>query len=271
MKTFTEYLKEGEKSWKQTSMSPAKAMKEYGKENVKVKKGGLRNGDDMVEVYVENYQDRYNAVASTANAIKVGKSNASMPQDAVRKVSGDSSYTHADNPFYQKKADDRKNDGLGKNAEIIKRMKPGADGKFVWGRDKLGEETKGCSDCEYMKDETDGEIDTCDECAAEERANARAKTNEAGGYYTKPVYDMIEQHGIEKVMHELLTALDADVIQDALSRMGEGLGEEATATCEDCGCTIGQPETGCECSNHDHANEDTDLLGINLLKRLAGI
>ena len=49
--------------------------------------------------------------------------------------------------------------------------------------------------------------------------------NEAGGHYTKPVYDMIEEHGIEKVMHELLTALDADVIQDAMSRMGEGLGE----------------------------------------------
>lgn len=37
----------------------------------------------------------------------------------------------------------------------------------------VDEATKGCSDCEYMKDETDGEIDTCDECAAEERAKAR--------------------------------------------------------------------------------------------------
>ena len=52
--------------------------------------------------------------------------------------------------------------------------------------------------------------------------------NEAGGYYTQPVYDMIEKHGIEKVMHELLTALDADVIQDAMSRMGEGLVKEAS-------------------------------------------
>lgn len=76
------------------------------------------------------------------------------------------------------------------------------------------EATKGCSDCEYMKDETDGEIDTCDECAAEERA----KTNEAGGYYTQPVYDMIEKHGYEKVMHELLTSLDADAIQSFLQR-----------------------------------------------------
>tara|TARA_R110002050_G_scaffold50688_3_gene117128 strand:+ start:3789 stop:4826 length:1038 start_codon:yes stop_codon:yes gene_type:complete len=41
---------------------------------------------------------------------------------------------------------------------------------------------------------------------------------EAGGYYTQPVYDMIEQHGYEKVMHELLTSLDADVIQDFLQR-----------------------------------------------------
>ena len=37
---------------------------------------------------------------------------------------------------------------------------------------KYNEATKGCADCEYMKDETDGDIDTCDECAAEERAKA---------------------------------------------------------------------------------------------------
>ena len=41
---------------------------------------------------------------------------------------------------------------------------------------------------------------------------------EAGGYYTQPVYDLIKQHGIEKVMHELLTSLDADVIQSFLQR-----------------------------------------------------
>lgn len=43
-----------EARWKQTSMSAAEAIKKYGKENVKVKKGALRNGDDMVEVFVEN-------------------------------------------------------------------------------------------------------------------------------------------------------------------------------------------------------------------------
>ena len=42
--------------------------------------------------------------------------------------------------------------------------------------------------------------------------------NEAGGYYTQPVYDMIKQHGYPKVMHRLLSALDADVIQDFISR-----------------------------------------------------
>ena len=41
---------------------------------------------------------------------------------------------------------------------------------------------------------------------------------EAGGYYTQPVYDLIKEHGIEKVMHELLTSLDADVIQSFLRR-----------------------------------------------------
>ena len=89
----------------------------------------------------ENYQARYDAVSKTANAIKVGKSNATMPQSAVRKVSGDSSYTHKDNPFYQAKANARKNDGLGKNADIIRKMKPNpTDGKFKWGRDKLSDD-----------------------------------------------------------------------------------------------------------------------------------
>jgi hypothetical protein len=46
---------EAEKRWKQTSMSPEEAIEKYGKENVKVKKGALRNGDDMVEVFVESY------------------------------------------------------------------------------------------------------------------------------------------------------------------------------------------------------------------------
>ena len=99
MKTFTEYLKEGEKRWKQTSMSSAEAIEKYGKENVKVKKGALRNGDDMVEVFVESVE-----------------------------------------------------------------------------------------------------------------------LDEAGGYYTQPVYDMIEKHGYEKVMHELLTSLDSDTIQSFLQR-----------------------------------------------------
>ena len=46
----------------------------------------------------------------------------------------------------------------------------------------------------------------------------RDEVKEAGGYYTQPVYDMIKKHGYEKVMHELLTALDADVIQSFLQR-----------------------------------------------------
>jgi len=47
-------MNEAEKRWKQTSMTPAEAEAEYGKENVKVKKGGLNNGDDMVSVFVES-------------------------------------------------------------------------------------------------------------------------------------------------------------------------------------------------------------------------
>ena len=54
-RNFLEGGSDAEKRWKQTSMSPEEAIKQYGKENVKVKKGALRNGDDMVSVYVESY------------------------------------------------------------------------------------------------------------------------------------------------------------------------------------------------------------------------
>ena len=45
---------EGEKRWKQTSMDPKLAIAKFGKDNVKIKKGGLNNGDDMIEIFVED-------------------------------------------------------------------------------------------------------------------------------------------------------------------------------------------------------------------------
>lgn len=57
MAAMSSMYSESEKRWKQTSMSSAEATKKYGKENVKVKKGGLRNGDDMVSVFVESVNE----------------------------------------------------------------------------------------------------------------------------------------------------------------------------------------------------------------------
>ena len=48
-----ESVNEAEQRWKQTSLSPAEAEKMYGAANVRVKKGALRNGDDMVEILSE--------------------------------------------------------------------------------------------------------------------------------------------------------------------------------------------------------------------------
>lgn len=65
---------ESEKRWKQTSLTPAEAEKEYGKENVKVKKGALRNGDDMVEVFVEG-KYKSDAQRKAVHAAKAEKAN----------------------------------------------------------------------------------------------------------------------------------------------------------------------------------------------------
>ena len=72
--TKEEKVNEAEKRWKQTSMSAAEAEKEYGKSNVKVKKGALRNGDDMVEVFVEG-KYKSDAQRKAVHAAKAEKAN----------------------------------------------------------------------------------------------------------------------------------------------------------------------------------------------------
>jgi len=79
----------------------------------------------------------------------------------------------------------------------------------------------------YYDPDTDMYMSYADWKALDE-STAYQSMNEAGGYWTQPVYDLIKDHGYEKVMHELLTALDGDVINDALGRMMSGLEESVT-------------------------------------------
>ena len=195
MKTFTEYLKEGEKRWKQTSMSPVEAIKQYGKDNVKVKKAALRNGDDMVEVYVES-------VENVSEGFKI--------RDKSR------GYGVSDKTYKTREE--------AKDAAVMKSASSGGDFEVI-------EETN-----EAEKRWKQTSMSPQEAIAKYGKENVKVKKgalrngddmvevfvesmNEAGGYYTQPVYDMIKQHGYPKVMHRLLSALDADVIQDALSTM----------------------------------------------------
>ena len=50
---------EGKKRWKTTGLSHSDAIEKHGKDNVKVTKGGLRNGDDHVQVYSESNDGYY--------------------------------------------------------------------------------------------------------------------------------------------------------------------------------------------------------------------
>ena len=59
-----------EKRWKQTSMSPKDAIEEFGKENVRVKKGALNNGDDMVEVKESQEVAEYDVPSNFENKHK---------------------------------------------------------------------------------------------------------------------------------------------------------------------------------------------------------
>ena len=71
---------EGEMRWKQTSMDPELAIAKFGKENVKIKKGGLRNGDDMVSVLTDDDTDEGNAYA---HAVRQAKMNGAEKGDKI--------------------------------------------------------------------------------------------------------------------------------------------------------------------------------------------
>lgn len=51
--------------------------------------------------------------------------------------------------------------------------------------------------------------------------NAEPAVAEAGGYYTKDVFVMIEKDGVDQVMRDLLEFLDHNVIQDFVNHMYE--------------------------------------------------
>ena len=237
-----EKTNESEKRWKQTSMSPEEAIAKYGKENVKVKKGALRNGDDMVEVFVESMNEVVPAVlavgaAAAATGAAAYKAGGALYKGVSKIKKNLSNYgKRTSNP-----ADESMNEG-GNSVEAFM-------SHVVDHAKEIQADNYRMTDSSYY--EFTDEIDTDDEefmsmpqvqailkaiphvdmentdikhaidvLASGELLEAETESmNEAGGYYTQPGYDMIEQHGIEKVMHELLTALDADVIQDALSRM----------------------------------------------------
>ena len=94
-------IKEAEKRWKQTSMSSAEATKKYGKENVKVKKGGLNNGDDMVEVFVEGE-------SKEPEKMKVTNADKKMNTTAYQRMKkGDKRYIDATTESLQDKLADK--------------------------------------------------------------------------------------------------------------------------------------------------------------------
>lgn len=77
---------ESEKRWKQTSMDPELAILKFGKDNVKIKKGGLRNGDDMVSVLTDDDTDEGNAYAHT---VRKAKMDGKKKGDKVKGPDGD--------------------------------------------------------------------------------------------------------------------------------------------------------------------------------------
>ena len=74
---------EDSKRWKQTSMDPKDAIAKFGEKNVKIKKNGLNNGDDMIEIFVESDEE-----ADEGNAFSGALAKARDNDEDEMKVDG---------------------------------------------------------------------------------------------------------------------------------------------------------------------------------------
>ena len=95
---------------------------------------------------------------------------------------------------------------LDKDGDKEESMKKAAKDKKEKADESLDEATEDCADCEYMKDETDGEIDTCDECAAEERENANEEiVNEDESVWNqfKELHDKMDPESEDRIFFSM--------------------------------------------------------------------
>lgn len=121
--------KPGEKRWKQTSLSPKEAAAKHGKENVRVQKGRLRNGDDMVEVHVESVEEldelsndtlrRYKRYATNdeVNAVISGDKARASKRQRGKVAAGNAMYNNDQRAFTQRMKD-KKMKGVNYREEV---------------------------------------------------------------------------------------------------------------------------------------------------------
>jgi len=107
----------------------------------------------------------------------------------------------------------------------------------------------------------------CSDC--KEMASA---VKEAVGDAADPIYDLIDNHGAEAVLDELVRYLDVDQIEDFVSdyrrhhNMELEMAEKVGETCDHCGCVIENPDPKCDC-DHDHNTNEA----LDYLRKLAGM
>jgi hypothetical protein len=240
-------LNESEKRWKQTSMSPAEAEKEYGKENVKVKKGALRNGDDMVEVFVEGFKirDKSRGYGVSDKTYKTRK----QAQDAavMKSASSGGDYEVIEETL---SPEEKKlvNQMYNKDGTLT------ALGKRVMNHGKTNKVTEGVAD-EAVHMERDHEVQM-----------ARSDLYKIANYAVKlhkMLKNVSEEQGIQGWMQAKITksadymssvahTLEYDMMEKHQSEpMAEAM-DASKYHCEDCGCQMHNCKPECNCSHDSH-------------------
>lgn len=123
-------------------------------------------GDNPLE-YSLDENEIYEAMMKEFNEIEEGKLPPGLQAYQDKKNGKKSDKEETDESIEESKPDFLDLDKDGDKEESMKKAAKDKKEKADESVEEVNEGTDGCADCEWIKDETDGDIDTCDECAAE--------------------------------------------------------------------------------------------------------
>jgi len=158
-------------------------------------------GDNPLE-YSLDENEIYEAMMKEFNEIEEGKLPPGLQAYQDKKNGKKSDKEETDESIEESKPDFLDLDKDGDKEESMKKAAKDKKEKADESVEEVNEGTDGCADCEWIKDETDGDIDTCDECAAEKNESVVTEDESVWNQF-KELHDKMDPESEDRIFFSL--------------------------------------------------------------------